>query len=150
MCDSMVDGNTVESFVGVKVVIPFRVALCENTTLNERARHRVTKVDGTNRSKIKENCIIFSNVKKSDEGTYKITCHDNNVIEGEFKLNVSVGMLQSNAISLIIIIAFNSASVCQYSPSMHAYQKRRTRYFDLHGNTSSIIGRIRNYNSGQL
>ena len=89
----MVGDNIVEAVVGENIVIPFTVTLCKNTTLDEAIGHRVTKVDGTNRSRIDDNCITVSQVKQSDEGTYKITCYDNNAVEGEriFKLNVTKG-----------------------------------------------------------
>ena len=90
----MVGDNIVEAVVGENIVILFTVTLCKNTTLDEVAGHRVTKMDGTNWSKIlEENCFTFSQVKQCDEGTYKITCYDNNAFEGEgiFKLNVTQG-----------------------------------------------------------
>ena len=89
----MVGDNIVEAVVGENIVIPFTVTLCKNTTLDEAAGHRIIKVDGTNRSRIKENCITFSQVKQSDKGTYKITCYDNNAVEGEgiIQLNVTQG-----------------------------------------------------------
>ena len=91
----MVGDNVVEVLTGENVVIPFTVTLCENASLNEKAGHQITKVNGTNRSTIEENCITFSEVKKSDEGTYKITCYDNSGNEGEevFELKVTKGML---------------------------------------------------------
>ena len=91
----MVGDNIVEAVVGENVVIPFTVTLCENTTLDEEAGHQLIKVNGTHRSTIKENCITFSQVKQSDEGTYKITCYNNYAFEGEkkFKLNVTQGMI---------------------------------------------------------
>ena len=94
-CESMVGDNVVEALAGENVVIPFSVTLCENTLLDEKAGHQITKVNGTNRSTIEENCIIFSKVKESDDGTYKITCYNNNGNEGEevFKLKVTEGML---------------------------------------------------------
>ena len=88
-CDSMDCDNVVEAVAGNNVIIPFKVIL-SNTTLDEKTGHVVTKVDGSNRSTIKQSCIIFSEVEKSDEGTYSITCCDNNALEGKeiFKLNV--------------------------------------------------------------
>ena len=90
----MVGDNNVEAVVGENIVIPFTVILCENSTLDEKAGHLITKVNGTNWSRIEENSIIFSQVKISDKGTYKITCYDINGIEGKeiFKLNVTEGM----------------------------------------------------------
>ena len=96
-CDSMVENNIVEAVVGQNVVISFAVKLCENTTLNEVAGHRITKASNvTDRFTIKKNCITLTKVEKSDSGIYKITCSDNNAIEGEenFTLKVIEGMFK--------------------------------------------------------
>ena len=96
-CDSMVENNIVEAVVGQNVVISYELKLCENTTLNEGTGHRITKVsNGTNRSRIKQNCITFTKVEKHDSGIYKIWCYDNNDIEGKenFTLKVNEGMFK--------------------------------------------------------